>query len=132
MKKLLLLVGCLFSLNVFAYSANELRDDCQAAEEFYMQKKGDPYQSIKVARCISYVAGFADGYGVADYLAERVGIRLNAICPPSDGDLAYRLVRAVLAHLDRMPPNTTTSTATIVASALAKSFPCTDAVDGKK
>ncbi len=133
MKKMLLLLGCLLSPNVHAYSASELREDCLAAEEFYMQKKkSDPYQSVKVARCMSYVAGFADGYSVGDYLADKVGIRLNAICLPTDSDLAYRLVRAVLAHLDRQPPNTTTSTATLVASALAKTFPCNEVGEAKK
>lgn len=108
-----------------AYSGKELLDDCQAAENFYVEKKStDPYQSIKGARCMAYVAGFADGYGVGDFLAGKVGIQLNAICLPGDGDLQYRLVRAVLAHLEKQPPNTTADTRNLVAGALAKAFPC--------
>lgn len=129
MKRLSLLLGCLFSLAAHAYSARELRADCLAAEDFFMSRKSDPYQSIQVARCLSYVAGFADGFGVADYLADKVGLRLNAICTPQQDDLAPRLVRAVLAHLDRQPPETTSSTATLVASALAKAFPCEGSED---
>lgn len=128
MKALLLLVGLLggcCSMNAFAYSSVELRDDCLAAEDFYSQNKNtSPYQSIKGARCMAYVAGFADGYGVGDFLAEKVGVRLNAICLPSDDDLSYRLVRAVLAHLEHQPPNNKASTATLVAGALFKTFPC--------
>lgn len=112
---------------VHAYNANELRQDCLAAEDFYSQKKSaDPYQSIRGARCMAYVAGFADGYGVGDYLADKVGIKLNAICLPNDSDLPYRLVRAVLAHLEKQPPQTQSSTATLVAAALSKTFPCSN------
>lgn len=108
-----------------AYSGPELLQDCQAAESFYAQKKAtDPYQSVQGARCLAYVAGFADGYGVADHLAGKVGVQLNAICPPTDGDLQYRLVRAVLAHLEKQPPNTTADTRNLVAGALSKAFPC--------
>lgn len=125
MKTLMVLLGCLLSLDALAYSATELREDCLAAEEVYMQKKNsDPFHAIKAARCMSYVAGFADGYGVGDYLADKVGVQLNAICLPRDGDLAPRLVRSVLAHLDRQPPNVATSTATLVAAALSKTFAC--------
>ena len=108
-----------------AYSGRELLEDCQAAESFYVEKKStDPYQSVKGARCMAYVAGFADGYGIGDYLAGKVGLQLNAICLPTDGDLQYRLVRAVLAHLEKQPPNTTADTRTLVAGALSKTFPC--------
>ena len=47
--------------------------------------------------------------------------------PPNDPDLSMRLVRAVTIHVERVPPNTTMSTATLVAGALAKAFPCTEA-----
>ena len=131
MKTWLFLLGTLLSLDALAYSAAELREDCLAAEEVQMQKKNsDPLHAIRAARCISYVAGFADGYGVGDYLADKVGVQLGAIClPKDDANLAPRLVRSVLAHLDRQPPNISASTATLVASALAKTFPCGD---GKK
>lgn len=122
-----LLFGAFFSLNVFAYSSTELHQDCLAAEEFYAQNKNStPYQSIRGARCIAYIAGFSDGYGIADFLADKVGVSLNAICLPSDADTPYRLVRAVLAHLEHQPTNHMANTATLVAGALSKAFPCQD------
>ena len=121
----LLALAAVASLPAEAYSGRELLEDCQAAESFYVEKKStDPYQSVKGARCMAYVAGFADGYGIGDFLAGKVGLQLNAICLPTDGDLQYRLVRAVLAHLEKQPPNTTADTRNLVAGALAKAFPC--------
>lgn len=108
-----------------AYSGSELLEDCQAAEAVYAQKKpSDPYQSVKAARCMSYVTGFADGYGVGDFLSGKVGVQLNALCLPKDGDVPYRLMRAVLSHLEKQPPNADAPTANLVAGALAKAFPC--------
>jgi hypothetical protein len=131
--KYLCLIAALFATQAQAYTSDELRGDCLAADELYnQQKSSDPLHSIRSARCIAYVAGFADGYAVSDYLAEKVGVRLNAFCLPNDKDLSPRLVRSVLAHLERQPPNATTSTATQVASALAKSFPCADTLEPKK
>jgi hypothetical protein len=131
--KYLWLIATLFATQAQAYSSQELREDCLAAEGFYAQKKNsDPFESIRSARCIAYVAGFADSYAVSDYLAEKVGIKLNAFCLPKDSNLPPRLVRSVLAHLDRQPPSTTASTAMLVAGALAKTFPCTDSLEPKK
>lgn len=131
--KYFLLLASLLATQAHAYSAQELREDCQAAESFYGEKKStDPYQSVMSARCVGYLAGFADGYAISDYLAEKVGVKLNAFCPPTEGNLSARLVRAVLGHLDRQPPNSTTNTAMLVASALAKTFPCTDSLEPKK
>lgn len=131
--KYFLLLATLLATQAHAYSIQELRGDCLAAESFYGEKKStDPYQSVMSARCIGYLAGFADGYAISDYLAEKVGVKLNAFCLPTDGNLSARLVRAVLGHLDRHPPNSTTSTAILVASALAKTFPCTDSLEPKK
>ena len=127
------LVALLLSASAQAYTGHELREDCQAADEFFAKKKTtDPYQSVKSARCLSYVAGFVDGYSVSDYLADKVGVKLNAICLPNDPDLSMRLVRAVVIHVERVPPNTTVSTATLVAGALTKAFPCTDSLESKK
>jgi len=128
-----LLFTTLLATQAHAYSVQELREDCQAAESFYGEKKStDPYQSVMSARCIGYVAGFADGYAISDYLAEKVGVKLNAFCLPTDGNLSARLVRAVLGHLDRQPPNSSISTARLVASALANTFPCADSLEPKK
>jgi len=125
MKHPLLLALLLWAGLARAYSGAELLEDCQAAEAVYAQKKpSDPYQSVKAARCMSYVAGFADGYGIGDLLAGKVGVQLNALCLPKDGDVQYRLVRAVLAHLEKQPPNADAPTANLVAGALAKAFPC--------
>lgn len=131
--RFLWLLAALFAGQAHAYSIQELREDCQAAESFYNEKKSiDPYQSVMSARCIGYIAGFADGYAISDYLAEKVGVKLNAFCLPTDGNVPARLVRAVLGHLDRQPPNTGISTAMLVASALAKTFPCADSLEPKK
>jgi len=131
--KWLLLCAAFFALPAYAYSGKELREDCQAAEESHAKSgRLDPYQSAKGARCIAYVEGFADGYAVSDFLAESVGVKLNAFCLPAGRDLSYRLVRAVLAHLERQPPNPETGTATLVAAALSKAFPCTESLEPKK
>lgn len=131
---LVLIWACVSALPAHAYSSTELREDCMAAEEFYSQKKSsNPYQSIRGARCMAYVAGFADGFGVGDFLSEKVGVKLNAICLPEESnDLPYRLVRAVLSHLEHQPPNNQASTATLVAGALSKAFPCQETADVKK
>ena len=131
--KLLWLIPLLFATSAQAYTGQELRGDCQVANEMYSgQKSSDPFQAIRSARCIAYVAGFADSYGVSDYLAEQVGVKLNAFCLPKDADLSMRLVRAVVIHVERVPPNTTVSPATLVAGALAKAFPCSDSLEPKK
>ncbi|MBU1366102.1 MAG: hypothetical protein KKE51_19970 [Gammaproteobacteria bacterium] len=131
--KFLWLVAALFATSAQAYTGQELRGDCQAANDLYAgQKSSDPFQAIRSARCIAYVAGFADSYGVSDYLAEQVGVKLNAFCLPKDPDLSQRLVRAVLIHVERVPPQTTVSPATLVAGALAKAFPCADSLESKK
>jgi hypothetical protein len=72
------------------------------------------------------VAGFADGYAVSKHLADKVGVRLNAFCLPPDDNLPRRLVRAVLDHLERLPANGDSGTATLVAGALSRAFPCPD------
>jgi len=128
-------VCCLLSAApALAYSGAELRDDCQAADARYReQRSSDPYDAIRGARCIAYLAGFADSYAISDYLADKVGVRLNAFClPKEDDDLSMRLVRAVVIHLERMPPNASASTAILVAGALAKAFPCPEALEPKK
>ncbi|MBS1144896.1 MAG: hypothetical protein H6R14_2302 [Proteobacteria bacterium] len=136
MKKIWLTVALLATLiapPAQAYTADELRGDCQAADEMYGgQKSTDPYQSIRSARCIAYVAGFADSYAISNFLAEQVGVKLNAYCLPADADLSMRLVRAVTIHVERVPPQTTVGPARLVAGALAKAFPCTDSLESKK
>ena len=133
MKFAIALVAASLSLSAQAYTGEELHGDCLAADDVYLGKVSvDPYQSIRSTRCMSYISGFADGYAVSDYLAEKVGVSLNAICLPKDKDLPYRMVRAVLSHLEHLPPNPPASTATLVAAALSKTFPCTDQLEPKK
>lgn len=133
MKQLLCLTAACLSLSAQAYTGDELRSDCLAAEEFYAGKDNpDSYQSVRGARCMAYIAGFTDGYAVGEYLAGKVGVNLNAICLPKDKDLPYRLVRSVLAHLEQMPPKSTSSTVTLVAAALAKTFPCANQLEQKR
>ena len=131
--KWLLILATLFAFSAHAYTCKELRDDCQAAEDaFAKSSRLDPYSSPRAARCIAYVEGFADGYAISDFLAESVGVKLNAFCLPAGRDLSYRLVRAVLAHLERQPPNPEGSTATLVAGAMSKAFPCAESLEPKK
>ena len=119
MKFLWLLAALLVAPAAHAYTPDELRGDCQAAEEMYArQKSSDPFKSIRSARCIAYVAGFADSYAVSDYLAGKVGVKLNAFCLPNDPDLSMRLVRAVVIHVERVPPRTSVGPSTLVAGAL--------------
>ncbi len=123
----------IFATSAHAYSGRELREDCRAADELLSQENSaDPNLSAKSARCIAYVNGFADGYAVSDFLAEKVGVKLNAICLPNDPELSMRLVRAVVIHVERVPPDTTVSPAKLVAGALTKTFPCTDGLESKK
>ncbi|MFV0370939.1 MAG: Rap1a/Tai family immunity protein [Azonexus sp.] len=125
-KYLLPLIALLLGGNAHAYEARELLEDCRAAERFYAGEKtsGDTLEALRSGRCIAYVSGFTDGYAVSDYLTGKIGVRLNAFCLPQDADLAWRLVRAVVIHVERVPPDTTMSTANLVAGALAKTFPC--------
>lgn len=131
--KYLWLIAAFFSISAHAYTGQELLEDCRAADEYLSAGKStDPEQSIKSARCLSYLAGFADSYAVSDYLAESVGVRLNAFCLQKDPDLPMRLVRAVLIHLERVPPGNAVSTATLVAGAFSKAFPCSNSLETKK
>lgn len=125
MKKLLCLIAALAAPPAIAYTGEELRADCRAAQALYDgQKSGDLHDSLRSARCIAYVAGFADAFAVSDYLADKIGIRLNAFCLPKEENLSPRLVRAVNAHLDRLPPSGDPGTATLVAGALSRAYPC--------
>jgi hypothetical protein len=130
---LAVLLALLCALPAQAYTARELREDCQAAEDQHAQSGAiDPYKSARAGRCIAYVEGFADGYAVSDFLADSVGVRLNAFCLPARRDLSYRLVRAVLAHLERQPPTVEATTATLVAGALSRAFPCAESLEPRK
>ena len=133
MIRLLILCAALFAGHAHAYTAQEMLEDCRSAERLYAgEKNADPFFAIRSNRCISYVAGFADGYAVSDFLAEKIGVRINAFCLPKDPDLSLRLVRAVVIHVERVPPDTTVTTATLVAGALAKAFPCPEVLEPKK
>ena len=132
--KLLILLLAMVALPAHAYSGKELREDCLAAEGAFAASAASPntYQSPRGARCIGYLEGFVDGYAVSDHLAETVGVRLNAFCLPKSADLSYRLVRSVLAYLDRQPPNPEASTAAIVAAALSRTFPCGEPLEPRR
>jgi hypothetical protein len=132
--KLLILVVALFAVPAHAYSGKELREDCLAAEGAFAASAASPnaYQSPRGARCLGYLEGFVDGYAVSDHLAESVGVSLNAFCLPKSADLSYRLVRSVLAYLDRQPPNPESSTATLVAAALSRTFPCSEPLEPRR
>ncbi len=130
MRKMLLslLLPLSFSLPALAYSGPEVKEDCVAAEILLTgQKSTDIFHSVKSSRCITYLEGFVDGFDVADHLADRVGVRLNAICAPKGPENRIRLVRAVLAYLDRQPPfpkDQEIPASQVVGAALASSFTC--------
>jgi len=132
--KFLVLIVALFAVPAHAYSGKELRADCLAAEGAFAASAASPnaYQSPRGARCLGYLEGFVDGYAVSDHLAESVGVTLNAFCLPKSADLSYRLVRSVLAYLDRQPPNPESSTATLVAAALSRTFPCAEPLEPRR
>jgi len=132
--KILIVLFALFALPAHAYSGKELREDCLAAEGSFASGATSPnaYQSPKGARCLGYLEGFVDGYAVSDRLAESVGVKLNAFCLPKSADLSYRLVRSVLAYLDRQPPNPEGGTAAIVAAALSRTFPCGEPLEPRR
>ena len=109
--KLIALLALLFILPAHAYSGKELRADCLAAEG-NLAASPEPDQPSRGA--------------------ETVGVKLNAFCLPKSRDLTSRLVRSVLAHLDRQPPNPEGSTATLVAAALSRTFPCTELLEPRK
>ena len=124
---LAIVLAALLTGPALAYTGDELRADCQAADAQYRNElRDDPAATVRATRCLGYVAGFADGYAVSNHLADKVGVRLNAFCLPPDENLPPRLVRAVLSHLERQPANSTSGTATLVAGALSRAFPCPD------
>ena len=131
MRKLLLGLLCSLPLLAQAYTGPELQEDCLAAEVLLTgQNSTDIFHSVKSSRCLNYLDGFLDGYGIADRLTEKVGVRINAFCPPREPEARVRLVRlvrAVLAYLDRQPPfpaNSTVPAANVVAGAFSKAFVC--------
>ncbi len=133
MKLLIFVIAACLSLGAHAYTADELRADCQAAEEAHdAGVTAGQSQPGRADRCMGYIMGFVDGYAVSDHLATKIGVSLNALCFPRDADLPYRLLRSVRMHLDRTPPKSTISTATLIAAALSKSFPCADLLEPKK
>lgn len=127
MKKLLFILLTVIAGSAQAYTSNALFEDCQLAEsEFSSAGSESPKHSLQGERCISYIDGFADGYTVGNFLAEKVGVKLNAFCLPKTTDLTLRMVRAVVIHIGHAPPGSTASSSTLVAGALAKTFPCAD------
>ena len=97
--RFLWLLATLFATQAHAYSIQELREDCQAAESFYNEKKSiDPYQSVMSARCIGYIAGFADGYAISDYLAEKVGNTQYVLSKITPSGSAYQ--PSIIGFLD--------------------------------
>lgn len=129
-----LLIAALLAAPVHAYTAVELRDDCQAAETaFGNDRTGSPWGDARATRCVAYLEGFADSYAVTQHLADSVGVKLDAFCLPADDrQLSYRLVRAVLAQFDRLPPKPENTPATIVAAGLSRAFPCSGSLERRK
>ncbi len=127
MKKLLFIVLTVIAGSAQAYTSNALFEDCQRAEsEFSSAGNESPRHSPQGERCINYIDGFADGYTVGNFLADKVGVKLNAFCLPKTTDLTLRMVRAVVIHIGHAPPGSTASSSTLVAGALTKTFPCSD------
>jgi hypothetical protein len=116
-----------------AYSAQDLHADCKRAEAFLAdEKKLDLLDTLAGTRCLAYLQGFADGYGISEVLARRVGIEFAAFCLPQDIDM-QRLVRAVLLYLSRnpLPPETLAVVPAdqVTIAALSRAFACASADD---
>ena len=127
------LLAALLAAPAHAYTASELLSDCQAAETvFASDRAASPWDSAKATRCVAYLEGFVDSYVVTRHLADSVGVKLNAICPPDGPDATRRLVRAVMAHLDRQPPDTRATSASLVGGALSRAFPCSGSLEPRK
>ena len=112
-----------FSQTVFAstYTAQRLYADCLEAEKMLSTKTTE---SIESTRCISYLEGVADGYGVADYLATRIGIDIGAFCPPESPNRQLSLVRSLLSYLEKTPNKQNTDIKNLVPLAFSQSYPC--------
>jgi hypothetical protein len=128
------LLAFLIAVPAHAYTAGELLSDCQAAETVFAgDRAASPWGSPKAARCVAYLEGFVDSYVVTRHLADSVGVKLDAFClPEPERDLQFRMVRAVLAQFDRLPPKPDNTPATIVASALSRAFPCSESLERRK
>ncbi len=130
----LCLLAALFAGTAHAYDLQQLNEDCRAQE----LRIGDDKPLIDIPkqtqsdRCLAYIRGVVDGYEIADRLAGKVGVQLNAFCLPKDPEIDFRLTRAVVIQLERMPPLSTVSAATLVAGSLAKAFPCPETLEQKK
>lgn len=111
-----------------AYSGPELQEDCLAAESLLSGTRStDIFHSVKSSRCLAYLEGFLDGYAVGERLAGRVGVSLGAFCAPRESGERIRLVRAVLAYLDRQPPfpkDTDIGATQVAAAAFSIAFAC--------
>jgi hypothetical protein len=129
----ILIVAAATALPAHAYTAAELRRDCSAAEDLFNAGKSPLAEGpTGPARCVGYVQGFVDGFAVGEYLADSVGVKLNAICPPEGQDATRRLVRSVVAHLERQPPDTRATSASLVGGALSRAFPCSGSLEPRK
>ena len=128
------LLAALLAAPAHAYSAGELLADCQAAEAIYAgNRAASPWSNPRATRCVAYLEGFVDSYVVTRHLADSVGVKLAAFClPEAESDLHFRMVRAVLAQFDRLPPNPENTPATIVAAGLSRAFPCSGSLERRK
>lgn len=128
------LLAALVAVPAHAYTAGELLADCQAAETLYAgNRAASPWGNPRATRCVAYLEGFVDSYVVTRHLADSVGVKLDAFClPEPESDLHFRMVRAVLAQFDRLPPNPENTPATIVAAGLSRAFPCSASLERRK
>ncbi|MEY2632055.1 MAG: hypothetical protein RIR00_709 [Pseudomonadota bacterium] len=107
-----------------AHSVRELLDDCRTALLWLAADNRPRSGNEQGGRCVAYVNGFADGYRIGEYLADKVGVSLNALCLPQGPDASGRMVRALVSHLHLLPGDTDTPPQTLVAGAFAKAFSC--------
>jgi hypothetical protein len=63
------LLAALFASQAHAYRFRNYVRTARPQKVFTPSKKSipTPYQSVMSARCIAYIAGFADGYAISDY-----------------------------------------------------------------
>lgn len=108
-----------------AYDGRDLQRDCEAAETLFAQPTaGNPYETLRAARCFSYLTGLVDGYALGDYMADRIGVSLNALCLPTGDDAPRLMIKALLSYARQQAPGGSLPTHLLAAGAMVKHFSC--------
>ena len=84
-----------------------------------------PDQSRTAFHCAGYIAGLADGYGLAEDMEKfRVGSSHPLFCLPKEGLLGSQGVRVVVKWLREHPETLHQERKVLVMRAFEGAFPC--------